>query len=68
MTAMPDLQPTLTGELLTVRGLQQEDWDGLFNAASDPEIWSGHPSSDRYQHTVFHQIFRRCTGMRPVHW
>ena len=33
-----DLQPTLKGKLLHLRPLQEEDWDDLFAAASDPRF------------------------------
>ena len=44
-----DLQPTLTGDLLTLRPMRAEDFDDLFAAASDPLIWEQHP--DRHRHT-----------------
>ena len=52
-----DLQPTLIGERVLVRPLQSYDWDGMFAAASDPEIWALHPESDRYQEDVFRRYF-----------
>ena len=33
-----DLQPTLTGELLVLRPLREEDWAALYAAASDPLV------------------------------
>jgi RimJ/RimL family protein N-acetyltransferase len=55
-----DLQPVLTGKLVTLRPLQQEDWQGLFAVASDPLIWEQHPASDRYQEPVFRAFFREA--------
>jgi len=52
-----DLQPTLLGELLEVRPLRLEDFDGLFAAASDRLIWEQHPESDRYKREVFAKFF-----------
>ena len=57
MTSTPDLQPTLTGEHVIVRPVQASDWEGLFAAASDPEIWEQHPESDRYLEPVFRKYF-----------
>jgi RimJ/RimL family protein N-acetyltransferase len=70
-----DLQPTLTGALLELRPLHPGDFDDLYTVASDPAIWEQHPSTDRYQRTVFEAFFRealasggafaiidRCTG------
>lgn len=53
-----DLQPTLKGQLIEVRPLLPEDFDALFQAASDPLIWEQHPESDRYQRAVFERFFQ----------
>lgn len=58
MTGTLDLQPQLEGELLKLRPLRQDDWDGLFAVASDPLIWAGHPNRDRYTEPVFREFFR----------
>lgn len=52
-----DLQPTLRGELIEVRPLNQGDFDALFAAASDPLIWEQHPESERYRREVFQRFF-----------
>ncbi len=52
-----DLQPTLTGEHLTLRPLRTNDWDALFAAASDPLIWEVHPYHDRWQEPRFRSYF-----------
>jgi RimJ/RimL family protein N-acetyltransferase len=52
-----NLQPTLKGERLTLRPLRQEDYDGLFAAASDPKIWEVHPIPDRYLPETFKTYF-----------
>jgi len=52
-----DLQPSLNGDLLELRPLRREDFDALFAVAADPLIWEQHPSSNRYQPTVFRQFF-----------
>ena len=52
-----DTQPQLSGETLTLRGLQAEDRDGLYAAAADPKTWAGHPASDRYKREVFDAYF-----------
>jgi RimJ/RimL family protein N-acetyltransferase len=53
-----DFQPTLEGELLTLRPLRPEDFDDLFSVASDPLIWEQHPNRDRYKEEVFKEFFR----------
>lgn len=52
-----DFQPTLTGELLTVRPLKSNEFDLLFSVASDPLIWELHPQRERYKKEVFEKFF-----------
>jgi len=52
-----DLQPTLAGDLLTLRPLTASDFDALFAAARDPLIWEQHPEPDRYEADVFQRYF-----------
>ncbi|WP_221931151.1 GNAT family N-acetyltransferase [Aliiroseovarius halocynthiae] len=52
-----DNQPSLDGETLRLHGLREEDREALFNAASDPQTWAGHPAKDRYQRDVFDPYF-----------
>jgi RimJ/RimL family protein N-acetyltransferase len=54
---MPELQPTLIGPNVIVRPILPSDWDGMFAAASDPEIWALHPVRDRYTEAVFRAFF-----------
>ena len=55
-----DLQPILEGELLRLRPLRPEDWDGLYAVASDPLIWEQHPAPDRYKEEAFNLFFREA--------
>ena len=57
MNSEADLQPTLIGEHVIVRPVEAADWEGMFAAASDPEIWVLHPESDRYEEEVFRRYF-----------
>lgn len=52
-----NFQPTLVGELIELRPLRPEDFEALYLAASDPEIWVQHPQSNRYQRDVFAKYF-----------
>ncbi|MCB8820483.1 GNAT family N-acetyltransferase [Microvirga rosea] len=52
-----DPQPQLAGSTLAIRALNQADFEGLFSAASHPEIWAGHPAKDRYQKEKFEPYF-----------
>ena len=51
-----DLQPTLKGKLIELRPLTLNDFDALFEAASDPLIWEQHPENDRYKREVFQRF------------
>ena len=53
-----DLQPILKGEIIELRPLQIEDFNDLYNVASDPLIWEQHPNKDRYKEEVFREFFR----------
>jgi len=55
-----DLQPMLTGKLLSLRPLRPEDFPELYVVASDPLIWEQHPARDRYQEQVFREFFREA--------
>lgn len=53
-----ELQPVLTGEIVELKPLREEDFPALFAVASDPLIWAQHPDSDRWTEPVFHEFFR----------
>ena len=52
-----ELQPVLTGKLVTLRPMREEDFPALFAVASDPLIWEQHPEPDRYTEPVFRKFF-----------
>ena len=52
-----ELQPSLRGELIEIRPLKPQDFEALYEAASDPLIWEQHPDSDRYKREVFQKFF-----------
>lgn len=54
-----DMQPTLVGDLLQVRPLNRQDFDALYEVASDPLIWEQHPAKDRWKREVFSELFER---------
>lgn len=53
-----DWQPVLIGDDLALRPLQVNDLPSLYEAASDPETWAGHPAKDRFKREVFEPYFR----------
>ena len=52
-----NLQPTLSNELISIRPIQENDFDALFVIASDKLLWEQHPNKDRYQKDVFQVFF-----------
>jgi RimJ/RimL family protein N-acetyltransferase len=52
-----DLQPQLRNALVTLRPVQEDDFEALFAIASDPQIWVQHPNPMRYQRAVFENYF-----------
>lgn len=51
------LQPILENENSILYPLEEKDFEILYNAASDPEIWKQHPNKDRWQKDVFQTFF-----------
>lgn len=58
MSIASELQTHLVGDLVELRPLRPDDWEGLFAVASDPLIWEQHPAHDRYQEEVFKEFFQ----------
>jgi RimJ/RimL family protein N-acetyltransferase len=55
-----DWQPKLRNDLLILRPLMEEDFEDLYNVASDPLIWEQHPARERSQRTGFTAFFREA--------
>ena len=66
VAAMPDLQPTLIGPRIIVRPITPVDWDEMFAAAADPEVWALHPVRDRYKSEVFRDFFDGAIGSKSA--
>jgi RimJ/RimL family protein N-acetyltransferase len=52
-----DRQPRLAGELVAVRPLRPDDFDGLLAVAADPLLWEQHPARERWREEVFRGFF-----------
>jgi RimJ/RimL family protein N-acetyltransferase len=52
-----NIQPTLENEKAVLCALQEQDFDALYNVASDPKIWEQHPNKDRWKKDVFKVFF-----------
>ena len=53
-----NIQPTLANELIKITPLQNDDFERLYEVASDPLIWEQHPNKNRYQREVFENFFK----------
>jgi RimJ/RimL family protein N-acetyltransferase len=53
----PQTQPLLKNDLVIATPLQQDDFDILYAAASDPLIWEQHPNKNRWQRPEFENYF-----------
>ena len=51
------LQPILENDLLILRPLGPDDFEYLYEVASDPGIWEQHPEKNRYEREVFRVFF-----------
>ena len=52
------VQPILENENVKLVPLDQNDFEALFSAASDPLLWKQHPNKDRYKREVFENFFK----------
>lgn len=52
-----NLQPVLENDRVLLRPLRQDDFEALYQCASDPLIWEQHPEPTRYQLPVFEKFF-----------
>ncbi|MCC6287538.1 MAG: GNAT family N-acetyltransferase [Chitinophagaceae bacterium] len=57
-TIQPNWQPNhLQNNLVQLVPLHKDDFEKLYDVASDPLIWEQHPSNDRYKRDVFQLFF-----------
>src|SRR5471032_2797862 len=61
-----DCQPNLCGSTLRLKPLAQSDLEGMCQAAADPDIWAGHPASDRYKREVFEAYFNSLLATKKA--
>jgi N-acetyltransferase len=55
-----DLQPILENDLLLLRPLKAEDFENLYEVASDPMIWEQHPDKNRWERAAFQKFFQEA--------
>ena len=59
-----NIQPTLENEKVTLYPLQEQDFEDLYLAASNPKIWEQHPNKERWQRKVFTTFFEGAMGCK----
>lgn len=52
-----NIQPILENDSIILYPLREEDFNALYNVASDPKIWEQHPNKDRWKKEVFETFF-----------
>jgi RimJ/RimL family protein N-acetyltransferase len=52
-----NIQPKLENDKVILFPLQEDDFETLYNVASDPKIWEQHPNKDRWKKDVFSTFF-----------
>ena len=51
------IQPILENETVILYPLKEDDFEELYQIASDPKIWEQHPTRDRWKKEVFQVFF-----------
>lgn len=52
------VQTILENENVKLIPLWEDDFERLYEVASDPKVWEQHPNKDRYQREVFRNFFK----------
>ncbi len=55
-----NLQPVLRGNLVNLRPLRLDDYNALYDVASDPLIWEQHPVKNRHEEAMFQAFFQEA--------
>lgn len=53
-----DLQIPLANDIVLLLPLNEEDFEAVYAAASDPAVWEQHPNKDRWKREVFQTFFK----------
>ena len=52
------IQPLLESEKVKLIPLREEDFERLYEVASDPNVWAQHPNKNRFEREVFQNFFK----------
>lgn len=60
-----DIQPkNLQNELIKLVPLHENDFEEMYEVASDPLVWEQHPNKLRYQRAIFQNFFQGAIASR----
>lgn len=62
-----NLQATLENEKVILSPLEENDFNDLYDVASDPKIWEQHPNKDRWKKDVFLNFFAGAMKSRGAY-
>jgi RimJ/RimL family protein N-acetyltransferase len=60
-------QEVLHDDKVIMQPLSPQDFDNLYQAASDPLIWEQHPNKDRYKKDVFQTFFEGALSSKGAY-
>ncbi len=58
------IQPLLENEKVKLIPLWEDDFERLYEVASDPKVWEQHPNKNRYEREVFKNFFKGAIGSK----
>ncbi|MEH6444348.1 MAG: GNAT family N-acetyltransferase [Oceanospirillaceae bacterium] len=59
-----NFQPSLSGSIIKIRPLVEDDYSAMQQCAADKEIWLGHPARDRYKEEIFSPMFAQSIASK----
>ncbi len=62
-----ELQPHLENDQVVLVPLKEDDFDALFQVASDPKVWEQHPNKYRWQKEEFQKFFEGAIKSRAAY-
>lgn len=61
-----NLVPQLSDDVISIESLKEQDFEILYEVASDKLLWAGHPKKDRYKRDVFEEWFESALSAKTA--
>jgi RimJ/RimL family protein N-acetyltransferase len=61
-----NVTPNLSDEIICINALEENDFEALFEIASDKLLWAAHPKKDRYKRDVFEKWFKDALSSKTA--